>query len=147
MPSEPLVRLATSVDEHAFLDLVRDAGLPLDGLESVAIRFVAVRDGSVLGAAALEHHADAHGDAYLLRSVAVRPDARGQGVGTALTRAALAHVDLHGGSVALLTETAADWFPRFAFVEIPREVLPTALAASQELQGACTVSARAFLRR
>ena len=147
MAPELLVRAATADDETALLDLVRDAGLPLDGLHTVATRFVAERRGDLLGVAALEHHVDERGDAYLLRSVAVRPEARGQGVGAALTRAALRAVDEHGGTVALLTETAPGYFPRFAFVETARADLPTALAASTELQGACEVSARAFLRR
>jgi amino-acid N-acetyltransferase len=82
----------------------------------------------------------------LLHSAAVEPAWRGRGVGSALTAAALADVDTVGGPVALLTETAAGYFPRFGFTPVERGELPTALAASAELRGACPASARALLR-
>jgi amino-acid N-acetyltransferase len=48
--------------------------------------------------------------------------------------------------VALLTETAAGWFPRFGFHPVDRAALDPALAASAELAGACPATAQAFLR-
>ena len=141
-----VVRPASATQHEDLRGLVQAAGLPLAGLESVVARFVAERHGEVVGVAALEQHVDERGDVFLLRSVAVRTGFRGQGIGEGLTRAALQHVDAHGGPVALLTETAADFFPRFGFVEVLRADLPTALLGSAELQGACAVSARAFLR-
>ena len=62
-----------------------------------------------------------------------------------LVRAALAAVD-PAGPVALLTETAAGWFPRFGFHLVDRAALDPALAASAELAGACPATAQAFLR-
>lgn len=141
------VRPATSIDLEAARGLVRDAGLPLDGFDEAASVFVAERDGAILGVAALEDHTDQNGRALLLRSVAVRPDRRGDGIGAALVHAALRaaeHVDV---SVSLLTETAADYFPRFGFEPTTRDGLPSSLGASEELQGACAVTAHALIRR
>jgi amino-acid N-acetyltransferase len=51
-----------------------------------------------------------------------------------------------GAAVALLTETGANYFPRFGFTAVDRDRVLAALAASVELQGACPASAHALLR-
>ncbi len=70
-------------------------------------------------------------------------DAAGRGIGRMLVRAALARA---GGlrELYLLTMTAAGYFPRFGFETVGREVLPTALSASEELRCACPASAIAM---
>jgi amino-acid N-acetyltransferase len=139
------VRAATGSDRSAVRRLVSAAGLPLDGLDD-AVVLVAESDSALVGTVALERHCDELGVAFLLRSAAVHPAEQGRGVGTALTRAALALVDAEGAPVALLTETAEHWFPRFGFAPVPRDRLPDCLAASAELRGACPATARALLR-
>jgi amino-acid N-acetyltransferase len=146
VPGTPSIRLASPGDLPAARALVRDAGLPLDGFDEADRVLVAERGGRVIGVAALEEHRDEEGPAFLLRSVAVAPGARGEAVGAALVRTALRSVEQHGAPVALLTETAAGWFPRFGFRAIDRSELPSALDASKELQGACSVGAHALLR-
>ncbi len=100
------------------LDLLTRCGLPQDGLAAhVADALVAVQAGRVVGSAALEHY----GDAALLRSVAVDPAWRGQGLGDRLVAAALAHARTRGvADVYLLTETAADYFARRGFAPVAR---------------------------
>ena len=122
------------------------AGLPLEGLTEAALVLVAESHGEVVGAVALEEHGSGERLAFLLRSAAVAASWRGHGVGRALTRAALAHVDGAGAPVALLTETADGYFTSFGFHPVERDQLPAALVASPELRGACPLSARAFLR-
>ena len=141
-----LVREATPADLAATQDLIAAARLPLAGLEDAALVLVAAAaDGTVVGTVALERHGTGDDTAFLLRSAAVAPSWRGRGIGAELTAAALAHLDA-GAPVALLTETAAGYFPRFGFTAVPRDRLPTDLGASAELQGACPASARALLR-
>jgi amino-acid N-acetyltransferase len=141
-----LVHEATPADLAAISDLIAAAGLPLAGLDDAALVLRAEEAGALVGTVALERHGTGDATAFLLRSAAVAPAWRGRGLGAALTAAALAHVDAAGAPVALLTETAAGYFPRFGFVPVDRERLPAALAASAELQGACPASARALLR-
>src|SRR6266498_2663696 len=76
----------------------------------------------VVGSAALE----LYGEAALLRSVAVEPALRGQGLGRRLALAALDLAREHGAAeVYLLTETAAEFFSRLGFRPIARaEVAP-----------------------
>ena len=135
------IRLARPEESDRVAELVAAAGLPTAGLAQAWRTWVAVDGDRLLGTAALERH----GRAYLLRSVAVRDEARGRGIGAQLVRAALAAVDA-GRPVALLTETAAAWFPRFGFHPVERTALDPALAASAELAGACPATAQAFLR-
>jgi amino-acid N-acetyltransferase len=141
-----LVSQATPADLAAIGGLIAAAGLPLAGLDDAALVLVADAAGSVAGAVALERHGSGDDTAYLLRSAAVDRAWRGRGIGTALTAAALAHVDAAGAPVGLLTETASEYFPRFGFVPVERDQLPAVLAASAELRGACPASARALLR-
>lgn len=141
-----VVREATPADLPAVRQLLSEAGLPLDGLTDVARLWVAEDGGVLVGTVALERHGTGEAAAYLLRSAAVEADRRGSGVGGALTAAALDHVDQAGAAVALLTETAEHYFPRFGFVAVDRDRLPAALSGSAELRGACPDSAHALLR-
>jgi amino-acid N-acetyltransferase len=135
------IRLARPEESDRVADLVTAAGLPTAGLAQAWRTWVVVDGDQLLGTASLERHSHA----YLLRSVAVRDEARGRGIGAQLVRAALAAVDA-GRPVALLTETAAGWFPRFGFHPVDRTALDPALAASVEFAGACPATAQAFLR-
>jgi amino-acid N-acetyltransferase len=135
------IRLARPDESGQVAELVTASRLPVAGLAGVWRTWVAVDGDQLLGTASLERH----GDALLLRSVAVRAGQRGRGVGAELVRAALAAVGPRR-SVALLTETAAGWFPRFGFRPVERTALDPALAASAELAGACPATAQAFLR-
>ncbi|MGA2283673.1 MAG: GNAT family N-acetyltransferase [Candidatus Dormibacteria bacterium] len=140
------IRRAAMSEMGEVTQLVRGAGLPLEGLTEAAVVLVAEGHGELAGTVALEEHGSGDERAYLLRSAAVAPAWRGRGVGSALTRAALAHVDSRGASVALLTGTADGYFAAFGFHRVERDQVPAALAASPELRGACPVSARAMLR-
>ena len=134
------VRPAREEDEPAILGLVRDAGLPGDGIAGSWRDFaVAVAaDGTVVGAAGLE----AYGRAGLLRSVVTRPGLRGAGVGGELVRACLAQARERGlREVYLLTQTAADYFPRFGFRPFPRDAAPEAVQRSPEFASICPADA------
>ncbi|MQA88566.1 MAG: GNAT family N-acetyltransferase [Streptosporangiales bacterium] len=87
--------------------------------------------------------------AYLLRSVAVDPALQGMGIGGTLVETALETADGDAGrtaTVALLTDSAVGYFDQFGFTPVQRSALPTALAGSAELTGACPESARSYLR-
>lgn len=144
------VRSARDDEAAAVAALVTAAGLPTLGLDQAWATVVADDTDGLAGVAALERHGPPGAPAFLLRSVAVRADRRGTGLGAALVTAALDAAD-GGGSggratVGLLTETAAGYFDRFGFTEVPRDRLPAALSASPELTTLCPASARAYLR-
>ncbi|BDP44593.1 hypothetical protein DAETH_45620 (plasmid) [Deinococcus aetherius] len=134
-----LTRGATPTDLPRIEALLTALSLPVAGvtehLEGVR---VAKKGGSLLGVVGLEQH----GQVALLRSVAVAPWARGQGVAARLVGEVLDEARrLEVEAVYLLTTTAEGYFPRFGFVTVPRSVAPAALLASHEFQDACPGSA------
>jgi amino-acid N-acetyltransferase len=121
------------------LDLLAEAELPLDGVAERFSEFLVARAGGrLVGVVGLE----VYGDSALLRSLAVRADHRGRGLGQALTRAALRQARVRGvRRVYLLTETAAPFFERFGFGVIRREAADPAVQESVEFRSACPQSA------
>jgi amino-acid N-acetyltransferase len=124
------------------LDLLARCGLPIIGLEEhQATTLVALHHGLVVGSGALE----LYGAAALLRSAAVDPDRRNQGIGRLLTEHLFALAYAHGVQrLYLLTETAADYFARRGFQPIPRSEVEAAVQQSVEFTFACPQSAQAM---
>lgn len=129
-------------DVPALYDLLRASNLPIDGLSAhLTDTLVAKANGQVVGSAALERY----GHSALLRSVAVAEPLRGTGLGRQLVESAF---DLARRQrvqrLYLLTETAAEWFPRFGFVLVERSAVDPAVQASIEFTSACPDSAQAM---
>ena len=133
---------ASREDLPEIMELLEDGGLPPDGLEGhLPTILVARMRGRVVGSAALE----LYGSAALLRSVVVRRDLRGTGLGSRLTEAALQlSRELGVAEAYLLTETADLFFPRFGFRNIPRSRVPSSVRSSVEFTSACPAGARAM---
>jgi UDP-N-acetylmuramate: L-alanyl-gamma-D-glutamyl-meso-diaminopimelate ligase len=123
-------------DGDAIGALLDAAGLPRLDFESRLGDFLVVRSqGRVIGCVGLE----IHGEACLLRSLAVVPERRGEGLGWVLVDAALGRARGRGCRRAFLfTETAAHFFAdKVGFSPIAIEQADPALRASQEFQ-CCT---------
>jgi amino-acid N-acetyltransferase len=132
-------------DLRGALDLLGRAELTDQDVSDGWGHYFVVRedDGRVVGVAGLE----LHGEDGLLRSVAVEPDYRGQGLAAALVEAALeraARVGLR--AVYLLTTTARDYFARRGFSDCPREAAPPLIRESWEFRTGCPSTA-AFMKR
>ncbi len=134
---------ATPQDWPAIQALLQGAGLPVEGLpEHLTTALVIRGPEGLVACGALE----VHGESALLRSLAVRASRRGQGLGGRLVHALLALAQERGiRQVTLLTETAADFFPRFGFRPIPRAQVDPAIRASPEFTHLCPQSAQALL--
>jgi N-acetylglutamate synthase-like GNAT family acetyltransferase len=116
--------------------LLADAGLPLAGLDEHFAGFwiLEAPERGLAGVAGAERY----GDAWLLRSLAVRPAFRGHGHGRSLLHAVLGAASRTGArEVFLLTTDAQDFFAAHGFTEVPRRTAPAAVRASAELRGAC----------
>ena len=133
------IRRAEPDDWPAVAGILGALSLPLDGARDHLGEFVvAERGASVVGCAAVERY----GDAGLLRSVAVVPAEQGKGAGRALVEWCLRDAAACGlRTVVLLTTTADRYFPRYGFEVIARDLVPDAVRASAEFQGACPASA------
>ena len=135
----PHIEPAQPEDAQDVVHLLARNHLPPDGLlDHLATTVVARRNGQVIGSAALE----VYPDGALLRSVAVAPEAQGQGLGHDLTDAAIRLARaIKAPAIYLLTTTAERYFPRFGFERIERTDVPATVQASVEFTSACPSSA------
>lgn len=138
-------RYATSEDWQDIRALLELCDLPVDGAADHLDNFLVAFDGERLVACA---GLECYEEAALLRSVAVHPHYRGLGLARALVAELLSSaVRQNRDSVALLTTTAVDYFPRMGFTIVQRGELPAGVAASAEFKGACPDTATAMLWR
>ena len=133
---------AVPADLPAIIDLLEEAGLPTEDLDSASLAaFAVVRatgDESLLAAGALE----IYGLDGLLRSIVVAPGCRGTGIGGRLTRHLIAQAHESAlSSIWLLTTTASDYFPDFGFRKRARAEAPPAIAGTPEFARLCPDSA------
>jgi amino-acid N-acetyltransferase len=116
-------------------ELLRRLALPDEGVADHFGNYLVVRDASrLVGVCGVE----IHGADGLLRSVAVEPDYRHEGIGGLLVAGAkdLAR-KLKVESLYLLTTTAAPFFRRHGFDDWAREKAPAAVQESWEFRSGC----------
>lgn len=138
------IRPATSTDFPAAEALLRECGLTLNDVAAQwGPQYGVALDGSgrMIGMAGVE----VYGPVGLFRSAAVGAEWRGRGVGAALTEDRLAWARAAGlTDLYLLTQTAAEYWPRFGFVRTERDAAPAPLQKSAEWAGGCPASAVAM---
>ena len=92
--------------------------------------------------------AELYGDAGLLRSLAVAPTHRRDGVGTRLTDAIEQYARRMGASALyLLTTTAAEYFERRGYQRVERDAVPRPIQATDEAARLCPSSAICMRKR
>lgn len=113
-------------------------GLPTSDLAEGGALFLGVRDSRGLeGIVAIQPY----GAAALLRSLAVRADRRGSGLGSALVLEAERLAASRGiGDLYLLTSDAGPFFASRGFCQVPREQAPAALRATPQFTSLCMAS-------
>ncbi|HEX2089877.1 MAG TPA: GNAT family N-acetyltransferase, partial [Actinomycetota bacterium] len=139
-PARP--RLANSDDAPGIEQLVSSSGLnPTGTKERLPTTIVSHDDGRLTATACVEDF----GPTGLLRSVAVREDLRGQGLGLLVVAAALHGARRRGIDHAVLfTESAGPFFERLGFERIERSELPRSIQQSAQAAGECPASAVAM---
>lgn len=141
---EARVRRALPSDLPAMEELLIASGLPLDGVREALDDFVVADTGDeIVGVAGLESCRD---DA-LLRSVAVAPGWRSQGIGRALVTRIISDAEARGcRALYLLTNTAERYFPSFGFHSMSRDAVPASVRETVEFSRACPHSATVMCR-
>ena len=125
------------------VQLLEAAGLPTADLTDahMADFFYCGSPSALVGLVGLEFR----GSDALLRSLAVAPDGRSAGLGSALVEKAESHARAQGArSIFLLTTTAEGFFQRRGYAPADRATAPEAIRASREFGDLCPASA-AFL--
>lgn len=126
------IERATPACLEQVLEILTQAELPHEGVKEHLRGFLVARNsnGIILGCVGLERHAELG----LLRSAAVLPAYRGQGVGNKLIRELISQAASDGLiEIALLTTTARDYFEKyFGFKEAKRSRYELRLQNSPE---------------
>ncbi len=130
---------ATSADVAAIKALLVKNDLPVAGVDEHWRTFIVARDGGrVVGCGGSETYQVA----ALIRSVAVLPEYRGQGLGRKIVRHLLDRLSARGlREFYLLTTTAEEYFKKRGFKTIDRDEVHPQLLQSREFQDACPASA------
>lgn len=138
------IRRPTDNDLPAIERLLTASSLPLDGVREALPSFVLAEVGDTLvGVAGLEVCCDN----ALLRSVAVDPAWRSQGIGRLLVTRVIADAESRGiHALYLLTTSAERYFPGFGFRRITRDEVPEDVRVTAEFQSACPASATVMTR-
>jgi N-acetylglutamate synthase-like GNAT family acetyltransferase len=133
------LRHSTQADWPAIEALLVANKLPTEGAKAHLNNYLlAISNGEVVGSAG----AEVYGQIALLRSVAVAPDLRKQGIGKLLLDGLLQEARRRDiGKLYLLTVSAPEYFAQFGFKRAKIEDVPQALTASAEFQGACPACA------
>lgn len=131
-------------DLAAVVDLLRSVALPVDDVALHIEAFVLAREGAQLvGTAGIE----VHGDAVLLRSLAVAPSHRGRGIAEQLMAACESLARLEGARhTYLMTTTAADYFAVRGYTVVTREVAQSAIGDAMQFRSLCPASATCMRR-
>lgn len=129
------IRAARPEDLDEIIDLLKSAGLVTEGVADHIGTYVVARDGAELVACG---GSEAYQFAALIRSIAVRENSRGVGLGRRIVRELIDRLASRGlREFYLLTIDAEDYFKRRGFKTIDRDQIHPQLLGSAELQGAC----------
>ena len=129
-------------DLPALRALLTANGLPIDDLSDpqADVQLFVARDAQGLAGVVGLQLAGDHG---LLRSLAVAPERRGQGLGRQLVaEAECAALKAKVRELVLLTETAAPFFERLGYHAVDRAGMPAPLQATRSFASLCPENAR-----
>ena len=137
-------RLATPADREAIGALLDSERLPSSDLATGGVALIAARSqGRLAGCIGIEPH----GDAGIIRSLAVAPEYRGRGIARSLVSRAEALAWGRGvRRLYLLTEGAAEFWRKAGYSVVLRSEAPAAIRASAEFASLCSPSATCMER-
>jgi len=136
---EIVISPAAAADVENVKALLTASGLPTAGVDEHWKTFIVARDGDKLVGCG---GSEAYQFAALIRSVAVVPEYRSQGVGRRIVRQLLDRLASRGlREFYLLTTTAEEYFRKRGFKTIDRDEVHPQLLSSREFQDACPDSA------
>ena len=132
----------------ATLELMRSAvvgaGLPVEDIEDPGPTFRVFRlDKEIVGFGGLENR----GEDWLLRSVVVEPEHRGEGMGRRIVEILASTARAAGARrLYLLTKDAAPFFKSQSFAEVDRETAPESVRTTRQMSSLCPGSAQLLMR-
>ncbi len=140
------IQPASPDDFETVRALLQRVNLPHEDLTPAHLEHVLVAhgDAALHGVVGLEPC----GDVALLRSLAVAPNVRGQGLGTRLVTAIEQRAWDEGvRTLYLLTTTAASYFQAHGYEHIERDALPESIRQTDEAARLCPASATSMRKQ
>jgi BolA protein len=129
--------------DERLVNVLRDAGLPIDDLDGKSFLGIVNADGKLLACGGIEKR----GDCALLRSITVAADRRGGGLGSTITLKLLAEARNGGAQAAyLLTNAATGFFEGLGFSRIERAKVPAPIQATSQFSGTTCSSAQPMVQ-
>jgi amino-acid N-acetyltransferase len=137
-------RPATARDTQAITALLDSERLPSSDLAKSGVMLIAaVAQDRLAGCIGVEPH----GEAGIIRSLAVAPEFRGQGIARSLVSRAETLASHRGVQcLYLLTEGAAEFWSEIGYTTVSRTEAPSAIRASAEFASLCSASATCMKR-
>ncbi len=122
--------------------LLQDSELPYEDCDEHLNNFFGIINGDrLIAVGALQYK----GSVALLRSIAVSPEHRGQGLAATITQYLLEVArSSHVRELYLLTETAQRYFLKFGFCCVQREAVPDYIKTTRQFETLCPSSAQAM---
>lgn len=136
----PRIAITDAPDYQLLRTFLSRQSLPTDDLTASQLPMFALAQvgADLVGTAAIEY-LDGYG---LLRSVAVEPSYRQQGIADDLVGTVLAEALRRGTQqIYLITNTAEGYFAKRGFVAVDRALVPAAIANTAQFAGLCPSSA------
>lgn len=133
------VTRALASDLDSIRRLLVEAELPVEDLVAADVKFwIATDAAGITGAVGVEEF----GNSGLMRSLVVAPRSRSHGTGSALVEELEVSMRSRGlKSLALLTQTAENFFAKRGYVRTPRDQVSEQVRRSGEFQTLCPASA------
>jgi amino-acid N-acetyltransferase len=139
----PGVTLASTRSLGEVKALLAECRLPTDDIRDDATFILAYANETLCGTVGME----SFGDIGLLRSVAVRPAWRRQGIARAMCDEIIRRAPAAGvRRVCLLTTDAQAFFRGLGFAEVPRDALAAAIRQTAQFRELCPQTATAMAR-
>jgi amino-acid N-acetyltransferase len=140
-----MIRATTAQDYADVCSLLQSERLPIIDLKTdLPHFFVKTIGGEIIGSIGMEHY----GQSGLLRSMIVSPAFRNKGIASELVNQLTGYAKHRGvKKLFLITNTAEDYFQRFGFIRIPRDIVEKEVLQSQEFNGLCPASSAIMMKQ
>jgi amino-acid N-acetyltransferase len=120
------------------IDLLVKSNLPVEDLDENKNLYAMIEDEHIVGTGGLEFF----GDCALVRSVSIKEEERGRGLGKSINRY-LEKIAKENGVhyLYLLTTTAREFFTKEGYETIGREIVPDTIKTTSEFSSVCPSTA------
>ena len=133
------INLLSHTDWPQITELLDAENLPFEDIETAPVQFFGIKNSSeLLATGALE----VYGNKAILRSVAVKKEFQGKGLGKQITRFLEKKAREQGiDQLFLLTTTAPDYFRKLNYQPFERKACPFEIQQSAEFKNLCPSTA------